>query len=221
MNKPEIRIGARGWRHESWIGDFYPDDMPHEWWLTYYSNEFENVLVPWSYLRDCEAETVQTWLDDTHDRFVFFLEVAASASQQHVENILRTLSPRLGGVLITGSDSDVISTDEISRVKWIDVATTYAPMAVKWDSVAADVATNALSHRFGCYWRPEQTERTQCIGIGIAEISGNNHTPKDLKKIIEHCRSVEGATTISLFFGGDTPSIEEMRNAIMILQMLG
>ena len=221
MNKPEIRIGARGWRHESWFGEFYPDEMPHEWWLTYYSNEFENVLVPWSYLQDCEVATVQTWLDDTHDRFVFFLELAASASPQYVEAILRTLSPRLGGVLITECNSNAITADKLSAVEWIDSATTYAPVAVKWDAITADVVTNALSRPLGCFWRPEQTQLSQCTGLGIAEISGNNHTPKDLKKIIEHCRSVQGATTISLFFGGDTPSIEEMRNAIMILQMLG
>ena len=40
-----LRLGARGWRHAHWENDFYPDDLPPDWQLAYYANEFSTVLV--------------------------------------------------------------------------------------------------------------------------------------------------------------------------------
>jgi len=39
-----IRVGVFGWEHEHWIGTFYPDDLPEDWRLSYYANEFSVVL---------------------------------------------------------------------------------------------------------------------------------------------------------------------------------
>ena len=223
MSKPEIWIGARGWRHESWVGDFYPDDMPSDWWLRYYSNEFDTVLVPWNYLCDADTPTLQKWIDDTDDGFAFFAELPFTASNSQVENVLAALHPRLAGLLInTITAEHVITENVIPLPDWLETAKDYVPMAV--DGAVLDAATSIARHqKRGCYWRPDVENCHECHGgLGIAEIdSGTIHDPKSLKKILEDCRSVQGPTTIGLFFGGDAPRIDEMRNAIMILQMLG
>ena len=224
MNKPEIWIGARGWRHESWVGDFYPEDMPHAWWLAYYSNEFDSVLVPWNYLQDALPDTLQTWIEESKESFVFFIELPLSASKDQVVKILETLGPRLGGILLNDiTRKEEITSDVIAAADWIEIAKAYAPIAVNWESITSGSNLIVRQHQWGCYWRPDAENCHRCYGdLGIAEIfSGTIHNPKSLKKILEHCRSVQGPTTIGLFFGGDAPHIEEMRNAVMILQMLG
>lgn len=67
-----LSLGALGWRHEQWSGSFYPEDLPADWRLTYYSNEFPLVLVPqpdWSSETDFRA-----WVGDVHPHFRFLLE---------------------------------------------------------------------------------------------------------------------------------------------------
>jgi hypothetical protein len=224
MNKPEIWIGARGWRHESWVGEFYPDDMPHDWWLAYYTNEFDTVLVPWDYLQNARAETLQAWLDEANEDFVFFIELPLSASKAQVETVLDALGPRVGGILLNDitSNSKII-TDGIAAVDWLELAKARAPVAIDWGSLMPDSAAIDLSYPLGCYWCPEEKDLIECGGsLGIAELNSvTRHDPKLIKNLLENCRSVPGPTTIGLFFGGDAPRIDEMRNAIMILQMLG
>lgn len=231
MNYPEIKIGARGWRHLAWQGEFYPDDMPHEWWLTYYSNEFNCVLVPWDYLQDIQPEDLQIWVDDTYEAFTFYLELAVSASSEHVDQILSVLGPRLGGAVIrqlTGASLNTSrntsrnnSTEDADAKAWLKNVTHYGPVAVDWQSLSpSNPLYNQQSH-LGCYWPAEQ-ERYECPGeLGILETGGGSHDPKALKNLLQHCRSAQGPITIGLFFAGAVPRIEEIRNAIMILQMLG
>lgn len=225
MMKPELCIGARGWRHESWVGEFYPDDMPRDWWLAYYSNEFDAVLVPWNYLQDAQPDIVQSWLDDTDETFRFFLELPASASKERVKTVLDTLGPRLGGILFNEiiNESKISADNSFPLAEWVDIATAYAPLAVDWGSAQSSGFSIVNQYQLGCYWRLEENDPTDCGGsLGIAELnSSSSHDPKSLKNFMQHCRSVHGPTTIGFFFAGDSPSIDEMRNAIMILQMLG
>jgi hypothetical protein len=224
MSKPEIWIGARGWRHESWVGDFYPEDMPHEWWLAYYSNEFDSVLVPWEYLKDAHPDTLQIWIEEANERFAFFIELSLSASKDLVVKVLEALGPRLGGILLNDiTNQDEITSDVLAAADWIEIAKAFAPIAVNRKSFTPSGDLIAQQHQWGCYWRPDAELCHECHGdLGIAEIHcGTIHDPKSLKNILEHCRSMQGPTTIGLFFDGNAPRIEEMRNAIMILQMLG
>ncbi|RDH81365.1 MAG: hypothetical protein DIZ80_14840 [endosymbiont of Galathealinum brachiosum] len=66
-----IRVGACDWDHAHWQGSFYPDDLPVDWRLTYYANEYSAVLVPESKWRSKEADFEQ-WADDVPEGFRFY-----------------------------------------------------------------------------------------------------------------------------------------------------
>ena len=70
-----LRLGVRGWRHAHWMHSYYPDDLPEDWQLSYYANEFSSVLVPASYF--VEAHDVAQWLEDVPDSFRFYFELPA------------------------------------------------------------------------------------------------------------------------------------------------
>lgn len=43
-----VLIGTEGWQHEAWLGSFYPEDLPEDWQLDYYSNLYRVLLVPYA-----------------------------------------------------------------------------------------------------------------------------------------------------------------------------
>ena len=76
--RQSINLGAYGWRQPHWDNGFYPEDLPvdgpDDWRLTYYSNEFNTVLVPADYWQTSEKADCGIWLDAVHDEFQFFVE---------------------------------------------------------------------------------------------------------------------------------------------------
>lgn len=73
-----IEVIARGWDRSDWYGEFYPEDLPEDWRLSYFANAFQSVLVPAASWRGASGERLAQWAEDVPDRFRFYLEVDAS-----------------------------------------------------------------------------------------------------------------------------------------------
>lgn len=71
-------IASLGWNHAGWCGSFYPDDLPPEWRLAYYANEFRAVVVPAADWQRADAATAAQWAADVPEAFCLLLEAAAS-----------------------------------------------------------------------------------------------------------------------------------------------
>ena len=73
-----IRVGTCGWDQLHWQGSFFPDDLPDDWRLSYYANEFSTVLVPED---EWQAEDVdfEQWADDVPDGFKFYFLTSSSS----------------------------------------------------------------------------------------------------------------------------------------------
>ncbi len=74
MNKT-IFVGSRGVSHPTWCESFYPDDLPLEWRLSYYSNEFRALLLLQDDINSSSSEEVIEWLDDLDDDFKLLYEL--------------------------------------------------------------------------------------------------------------------------------------------------
>lgn len=72
-------LGAIGWDHPSWTGAFYPEDLPPEWRLNYYSTAFDCVYLPYASWHAAAPETLDEWRHDTLAQFRFLLEAPPSA----------------------------------------------------------------------------------------------------------------------------------------------
>jgi hypothetical protein len=106
-------VGARGWDHPGWNGKFYPEDLPQDWRLSYYANEFSGVLVPKSIWQTSEPELIANWCDDVPDDFLFFLEASDSHALAPLRVTCRDLfGQHWGGIPVT--NAAVMSADE----KW-------------------------------------------------------------------------------------------------------
>ena len=112
LTNTNLQLGACGWRHDHWQGSFYPDDLPADWQLAYYSNVFNVVLVPASCWRPAQGYDCAGWLDDVHDDFCFYLELPPGLDDEAATALFIEqagwLQPQLGGVVLPGSGNALI-----------------------------------------------------------------------------------------------------------------
>lgn len=88
-----------GWHPISKGNEHYPEDLPLEWRLPYFANEYWGVLVPadlWSQLR---APEVRAWVADTPPRFRFFLDLDPRYPVGRLAPVCAALAVRLGGLV--------------------------------------------------------------------------------------------------------------------------
>lgn len=99
---PGTLVAPRGWETLADAADFYPDDLPADWRLTYFANALPAVLLPWSAWHDAADAVLQGWCADVHAGFRFFLEVprlpvAEADTLAAVARASDALAPVLGG----------------------------------------------------------------------------------------------------------------------------
>jgi len=121
MSDKNIQVGAYGWLHAHWQSVFYPDDMPPEWCLAYYSNEFNAVMVPADYWRKAEGFDCEQWLDDIHDEFRFYVECPVQVlSDDEMFNLflqqLDYLSSHLAGVFLPKQVTKPVNLSRLQRI---------------------------------------------------------------------------------------------------------
>jgi uncharacterized protein YecE (DUF72 family) len=76
MEVPKIHIGTSGWRYEQWAGQFYPDNLPEEKWLSYYSERFPTVEINSSFYRLPSVDMLKLWRDTAPRDFVFSIQAS-------------------------------------------------------------------------------------------------------------------------------------------------
>lgn len=78
MSAVGLVVGARGWEYDAWAEQYYPNDLPMDWRLAYYANEFLVTLVPANIWSIAPADNVANWVEDTSDKFRFLFELPTS-----------------------------------------------------------------------------------------------------------------------------------------------
>jgi uncharacterized protein YecE (DUF72 family) len=107
-----VWIGCSGWSYKSWRGRFYPKGLPARRWLERYAESFPTVEVNATFYRLPKVETVQSWVEQTPDGFLFAVKGSRYLThmrrlreiEQGVERFWEPLAPlreagRLGPIL--------------------------------------------------------------------------------------------------------------------------
>jgi uncharacterized protein YecE (DUF72 family) len=69
--RPELRIGTSGWHYKHWLGNFYPEKLPHARMLPYYLQFFDTVEINNSFYMLPKFETMRTWAAAVPQDFQF------------------------------------------------------------------------------------------------------------------------------------------------------
>lgn len=171
--KQTINLGAYGWRQRHWLKSFYPEDLPIEgdddWRLSYYSNEFNSVLVPADYWRTAQVSDCEDWLDSVHSDFQFFVECHGSMfdniSPADLTGALKILSPQLSALVFLDEDLPISDVVKKSFIQLSD------SLRLEVLGAALDSVTSAVTQEI---WRPgnrlsSASDTSQSSGFAFLE----------------------------------------------------
>lgn len=219
----QFQVAAHGWHYPDWHGDFYPDDLPEDWRLAYYGNEFRAVVVPAAYWETVDSVEVERWVEDTREQFTFYLEVVDLATDwDRFERLLAPLFPRTGGILLrpTMVDADLsLLLPALEGVAGRSPVSLLLPEGVE----PSDAGINLLAEwRVSLCWSVGQGEpRWGRDDLAVARVAGKlAYAPREWREIIERClRSASGGTLLMLLEGAP-PDVGALRAALLIGDLL-
>lgn len=105
-----LQVGTYGWQYESWQGGFYPEDMPEDWWLDFYANNYRVVLVPETLWLGWQEDDFEEALDAVEGAFSFYFEVQESLDEskvQQLESIAEIFAERAAGVVVFSEQNNI------------------------------------------------------------------------------------------------------------------
>ena len=226
-----VLMGTCGWKHKAWLNDFYSEDLPEEWQLGFYSNEFPVVYVPagdWVEAKYSDAEDLSEWEDDVSEGFRFILEIPAEVFGDEtrflaaVENIKSLGESCLGVVLLM--TPNICDDKQFFKQRLISMQAV-VPVCVDTQNILlSEEVTAVLSEaNISEVWdgKSDEKENYNRGTLAISHISGDDLDMAGLRKAIEHCLSVSSEDCVSVFcLDGNPPSLELLRNADIILNLL-
>ena len=233
-NNPQLLIGAHGWMHSQWGGTFYPDDLPEDWQLGYYANEFSLVVIEqkaWAFLHE-NPDIITDWIAETESGLRFVCEISVDCSEQE-ENVYLSVVHKLGdacvGVILVGYNNwhdDSLVSAILNKLP-VDV-----PCIIDFTELPDSVVLQGWQQQYplSICWRiisdtnESSFKKISAINKHVmvaVRIQSGLLTLKQLRGVIETVCNNSGAdNNILLIVDGDPPDVELMRNAQLIYDML-
>ncbi len=216
-----LLIGACGWSHTSWATDFYPEDLPMDWRLSYYANEFPVVLVTAQEWCSPNADATH-WCEESEASFRFVLEINANSTEEAQPQMRRidAIGDRCVGILLrTSLNSEVATLNSL-----LDSVEAFSPLCVDFgnENPADSVLQLLRSRQVSCCWHGIGGPEGLMLGsLAVTRIITRDVNPRQIRHWVETCLTAGGQhrQTI-LLFDGDPPDIAVIRQAQVILDLL-
>ncbi len=198
--RPVFRIMSVGWDYLEWTGAFYPDDLPPDWRLAYYANEFPGVLIPDRLWLTVGSGTLESWVDDVRESFRFYLEVDGAIDTEECLNKIHCLGNNFGGIVM-----------DYRR---------------KPESPLVNIFPGGLAKEFPLYEMGSnepglKTSLPHQVGIALRIPTKYLADPMSQRRFLEELAGhvAPGAETL-LFLDGDPPAIEKFHKFKILAQLL-
>ena len=224
MTEHVVLIGACGWQHNEWTGEFYPDDLPEEWQLGYYGNEYQVVLVPADYW-SADLDTYEQWLEEGDESLRMICEWPGKATQEQIDRAVQGINAVSDRVLAILIPLQTIATDaELAIYKELaekyplcfDVVPEQRDLLLPW------IASNFSENEVVICWRGEPAFKQDLSRgpVSITRIEGDID-PKTMRGLLETmiAESKLNRHTV-LIVDGEPPSMQTLTNAGIILDLL-
>lgn len=105
-----LQVGLLGWQWNHLSGPFYPEDLPQDWQLDYYSNAFRVVLVPQQEWTAWDQEVLEAVIESVESPFCFYFAIdsveesltpeSLSRLEASLKRIVATLKDQACGVVL-------------------------------------------------------------------------------------------------------------------------
>lgn len=189
----ELVVGTCGWEHAPWLESYYPEDLPEDWRLNYYANEFGCMVLPAKIWMLVDKETIEQWLEDVDEDFMFFIELPAR--KEDVTASLSTFAGRCAGAILQHGNPD------------------------DWRDVVGDIPVlySEDTGNLKCYQHAGQAET---VLAWLAAGPGEKIELPALREQIEAGLKV-ATTRLAFIIGNEAPAIGNLQNAKVIAELLG
>jgi hypothetical protein len=226
LQEHTILIGANGWLHDEWLGEFYPEDLPDEWRLGYYGNEFPVVLVPAGYWA-AGATAIAEWLEETDEspRFIceWPVQVRDKTATDELLALIAQLGERVMGILLVVNDEP----DEqvLALATWLSQHYALCIDTRQGDDqlITEKIRKRTNNNQVSTCWHGE-ADKTANMAVGklvVARIGSVELDPRTMRFIVEECiKQAKADRDVVLIFDGNPPSLTQMTNAGVIRDLL-
>lgn len=207
MAVKNLTVGAFGWQHSAWQDTYYPEDLPEDWQLDFYSHHFNVVLVPESEWEQASEGDIEQWTEDVSEGFEFLFAVSQASINEAVIKQLglvkQITAQYFAGIVVTPSQDKFSESD-------VRLLNTLSPVYI--DDTGAS-ASGLLS----CWRQGAPVENAVTGFISLKKTD----TLRDVRACIEAFLA-QGADQQKtyLIFEGDSPSIKTMQDSQIVIQML-
>lgn len=100
MEKIDVSDGSAGmnlygiydWECSSLLHEYFPEDLPQDWRLDYYANEFSVVAVPTDKWRGLSEESLEQWREAAGDEMVFLFEIGENDKAEAIDLLEKVFS---------------------------------------------------------------------------------------------------------------------------------
>lgn len=220
-----VLIGACGWKYQAWLNDFYDDDLPEDWQLGFYSNEFSVVYISAS---DWLDETcLDEWKEGVSDAFRFILEVPADVIQDPQRFTSALTKAKILEKFCLGL---VFHVNQVVMEN-VKIFENHLHLALAYTHVCIDKQDISLTEEFNKIlteknisevWdgKSADTESLKRGSLAISHVFANDLDMLELRKVIEVSLSVSEHCISVLCLDGNPPSLEKLHNAETILNLL-
>ena len=235
-----LLIGTRGWQYTEWTGHFYPDDIPPEWQLGYYSNECQTVLLPEQVWLDARAEEALAWHEDVGEQFRFFIELSTITQWQRCVTQLEAIRDQVAGIVLrsTAGAADRVDEELLESVlglsKFAPVCLSQALRQIVLDLAPDQLAV--LGARLGtllemtisdtpAHQIPDDTAAVDEIaktGPVVCVVERPvSPDPRSLRMLLDACHAASAqASVAALLFAGTSPDIAAAQQAMRLQELM-
>lgn len=201
-----LEVGGYGWLRPDWLEDFYPEDLPGDWRLAFYANEFRMVCVPAAYWRGVAVPDPVQWREDARERFEFWLEVDAALAGGPQWPAFLAAAPRLednlGGIVLDVEEAGLASAAEADLRRRLPHVT-----------VLAGGVPGAMSG--AVVWAPGR--RGPCGPFGRLALTATP-APRELRSLLEALMAATDGPSVRLCL--DAP-VAVLRDVAAMARLLG
>jgi hypothetical protein len=191
---------------------FYPPEIPDDWQLAYYANEFRALVLPFEMFRDSSKEEIRRWRDAVRPDFRFALELRPYPRVHELAAKSAPLAGRIAGILVRGAGEAFA--ESCSR--------SFAPLPLSVEAPAGQLIDPTLLDRVGAalYW-PTPGTSTCRADCAMGRLSLTSDLRALRTQIEDFLGYASGCSQALLVVEGDGLNVELMRRARLIGELLG
>jgi hypothetical protein len=196
-----LMLAAVGLEGPGWDREYYPDDLPEDWRLDYYANEFRGLLIPaavWA-----EDPDVGQWLEDVSEAFVFYFQLSdrmSGADLKRVTKAAEQMGSRLQGLILEAEDNEAYADlqEELSSIlpgRVLAVMTPFRGLPLCWQG---------------------DSKGSEPYGPGLLRLEKDT-PPRQLREILEQFCAATNAETPVLFVEAPVSVFETLHTLIDLM----